>query len=104
MRLRTSDLRHRVNADLTLRYAHEGLTSHAGLELLRRYFTLIGVRNEIRRLLSKDIPRSDFGACGMVLLVLVLPCPIAILIRLMTPVFSIVNLRRVFVISTVIRI
>ena len=72
MRLRKSDLRQRVNADLTLRYTHEGLTSHAGLELLRRYFTLIGVRHEIRRLLSKDLPRSDFGVCGMVLLILVL--------------------------------
>jgi hypothetical protein len=72
VRLRTSDLRQRVNADLTLRYEQDGLTSFAGLELLRRFFTRIGLRREIRRFLSDALPRSDYGVCSMVLLVLVL--------------------------------
>ena len=72
MRLRTSDLTRRVNADLTLRYCHQGLTSFAGLEFIRRYFSRIDLRAEIRRCLSNTLPKSDYGVCGMVLSILVL--------------------------------
>ena len=72
MRLRKSDLTQRVNADLALRYDHEGLTSFAGLELLRRYFCQIRLRPEIRRCLGCTLPNSDFGVVGMVLVILLL--------------------------------
>ena len=72
MRLRKSDLTQRVNADLALRYDHEGLTSFAGLELLRRYFCQIRLRAEIRRCLGCTLPNSDFGVVGMVLVILLL--------------------------------
>jgi hypothetical protein len=72
VRLRTSDLTQRVNADLTLRFEQDGLTSFAGLELYRRFFSRIGLRSEIRRFLSGTLPKSDYGICGMVLLMLLL--------------------------------
>ena len=72
MRLRKSDLRRRVNADLVLRYDCNGLTSFAGLEFIRRFFVKLDVRSEIRRLLSHDLPSSDFSIVGMVLTVLIL--------------------------------
>src|SRR5438445_320097 len=43
MRRRRPDLRERVNGNLAFRFAHEGLTSHAGLEFLRRYLGVTGV-------------------------------------------------------------
>ncbi|MDA1074180.1 MAG: IS1380 family transposase [Proteobacteria bacterium] len=72
MRLRKSELTQRVNADLTLRYDHEGLTSFAGLEFFRQYFGQIGLRDEIRRCLGRALPRSDFGIPGMVLVIVLL--------------------------------
>lgn len=72
MRLRTSDLTCRVNADLTLRFHQNGLTSFAGLEFVRRHFSNIDLRGQVRRLLNGALPKSDFGVCGMVLLILVL--------------------------------
>ena len=72
MRLRKSDLTQRVNADLTLRYEHSGLTSFAGLEFIRRYFCQIDLRTQIRRWLSTALPSSDFGLPGMVSMMLIL--------------------------------
>ena len=72
MRLRTSDLTRRVNADLTLRFNQKGLTSFAGLEFVRRYFSLIDLRRQMRRVLYRALPKTDFGASGMTLLMLVL--------------------------------
>lgn len=72
MRLRKSDLTQRVNADLALRYDHQGLTNFAGLELIRRFFAQIDLRAEIRGCLSSRLPTSDFGVPGMVLVILML--------------------------------
>ena len=43
MRRRKADLQGRVNGNLAFRFAHEGLTSHAGLEFVRRYLGTSGV-------------------------------------------------------------
>ncbi len=72
MRLRKSDLPQRVNAVLTLRYEHSGLTSFAGLEFIRHYFCQIQLRSQIRRWLSPYLPNSDFGIPGLVLAILTL--------------------------------
>jgi hypothetical protein len=72
VRLRKSDLPQRVNADLALRYEHNGLTSFAGLEFLQRYFCQIQLRSQIRRWLSPYLPNSDFGIPGLVLAILIL--------------------------------
>ena len=72
MRLRKSDLTRRVNADLTLRYDQDGLTSFAGLEFIRRFFCQIQLRKQIPQFLSGTLPNSDFGVPGMVLMMLIL--------------------------------
>lgn len=70
MRLRTSFLKRRVNGDLAFRYQAAGLTSHAGLELLRRFCVAIDLKDLLRRKLSHRLPRSDFGNVSLVLLLI----------------------------------
>ena len=72
MRLRKADLRQRVKVDLTLRFTRTGLTSYAGLELVRRYFRQLGLTTKLRRHLRTRVPRTDYGIVGMVTLVLTL--------------------------------
>lgn len=72
MRLRRADLRSRVNANLELRFTSPGLTSYAGLELVRRYFGTIGLVQQIRRVVEAGVPRTDFGVPAMLLVVLAL--------------------------------
>lgn len=72
MRRRKADLRGRVNGNLAFRFAREGLTSHAGLEFVRRYFGGSGVAPLLRRTLGTPLPRTDFGVPRMVLVLLAL--------------------------------
>jgi len=72
MRLRKADLRGRVNANLEFRFTSSGLTSYAGLELIRRYLGTIGLVQQIRRCIAADVPRTDFGVPAMLLVVLAL--------------------------------
>lgn len=72
MRWRKADLRRRVNGNLDLRFSSAGLTSYAGLELVRRYFASLGLAALLRCELGTTLPRSDFGAVRMVLVVLAL--------------------------------
>src|SRR5262245_35242137 len=72
MRWRRADLRGRVNGNLQLRFEHKGLTSYAGLEFVRRYFSMIGLVGMLRRELGRVMPRSDFGAPTMILVILAL--------------------------------
>jgi len=70
MRIRKADLRHRVNAPLALRFNARGLTSFAGLELVRRFFRDVGLVQHLRRHLSGTGLDNDFGVVRMVLLLL----------------------------------
>jgi len=72
MRLRKAELRGRVKADLTLRFTRSGLTSFAGLELVRRYFRQLGLFEKIRRHVSATAPGTDYGVVGMIMVVLTL--------------------------------
>lgn len=72
MRLRKADIRRRVNGNLGLRFVSSGLTSYAGLELVRRYFRSLGLTLRLRRHLEGKIPATDFGIVPMVLVVLAL--------------------------------
>jgi hypothetical protein len=72
MRRRKADLRGRVNGNLALRFAHEGLTSHAGLEFVRRYLGATGVGTLLRQMMGTALPRTDFGVPRMVLVLLAL--------------------------------
>lgn len=72
MRLRKADLRGRVNANLELRFTTSGLTSYAGLELVRRYIGMIGLVGQLRRHLNTHVPQTDYGISSMILLLLAL--------------------------------
>ena len=70
MRLRKADLTRRVNGSLALRFELPGLTSYAGLELVRQYFAAIDLPQRIRRHLSGKSLATDFGIASLVLLLL----------------------------------
>jgi hypothetical protein len=70
VRLRKADLRRRVKGHLALRYEAKGLTSFAGLEMIRRYFQQIQLVGHLRRHLAGTGLETDYGVVGMVLLVL----------------------------------
>jgi len=72
MRLRKAELRGRVKADLALRFTRTGLTSFAGLELVRRYFRQLDLARRIRRHVGGSVPGTDYGVVGMVMLLLAL--------------------------------
>ena len=61
MRLRSADLRGCVKANLALRFTRAGLTSYAGLELVRRYFRQLGLAEQLRRHLTGRVPATDYG-------------------------------------------
>lgn len=66
MRLSRADLKRRINGDLALRYEASGLTSFAGLELVGRFFRCVDLKGMLRAATCR-LPRSDFGAVPMVL-------------------------------------
>ena len=66
MRQRKADLRRRVNGEISVKFTESGLTSHAGLELLIRYFHHMKLNNLIRRHLGKLQLKGDYGAVSMV--------------------------------------
>lgn len=72
MRLKTTDLRARVNAPLVLRFQASGLTSYAGLELIQRYWNRIGLRELVGRHVTASLPGTDYGATSVILLLLTL--------------------------------
>lgn len=70
VRLRKADLGRRVNGSLALRFESTGLTSYAGLEVVRQYFRRIDLASRLRRHLSGRGLDNDFGVVSMVWLVL----------------------------------
>ena len=72
MRLKTTDLRARVNAPLVLRFQASGLTSYAGLELIQRYWNRIGLHGLVGRYVTASLPGTDYGATSIILLLLTL--------------------------------
>lgn len=72
MRLRKAELRGRVNANLELRFRERRLTSYAGLELVRRYFSTIGLRRQMRLVFAASLPVTDYGVVAMVMAILAL--------------------------------
>lgn len=70
MRFRRTDLRRRVKGHLNLRYEAQGLTSFAGLELVRRYLQQIELAAQLRRHLGRTGLENDYGLVGMVFVVL----------------------------------
>ena len=56
-------------SELPIQFGHEQLTSYVGLDLVRRYFHLIGLNARIRRALRQHGDGSDYGCTYLVLLV-----------------------------------
>ncbi len=71
MRLSRADLKRRINGEVEIRYDASGLTSFAGLELIGRFFRRLGLRDLLRQA-ARRLPRNDFGAVEMVLVILTL--------------------------------
>lgn len=69
MRLRRTELHKRVNGQLELRFDSEGLTSYAGLELIRRFFQGREIYRRVQEITNHWLPRTDFGAARLVMLV-----------------------------------
>lgn len=72
VRYSKAELRQRVNGCLSIRGECQGLTSFAGLELFRQYCVKLDLRALIRQYAGKALPRSDYGAIAMVMLILLL--------------------------------
>lgn len=66
MRSRKADLRHRVNGELAVRFTAQGLTSYAGLELLRCYLTKLDFAARLRRRLKSVDPGADYSSVDLV--------------------------------------
>jgi Transposase DDE domain group 1 len=71
VRRRKAELRTRVNGQLRLRYERAGLTSYAGLDFVRRWLQRDGIVTMLRRELVM-LPPTDYGALGMVFVVVAL--------------------------------
>jgi hypothetical protein len=69
MRLKVRRLWRAIKHELPIYFGHEQLTSYGGLELVRRYFQLIGLNARIRCVLGKHV-RGDYGGSHLVLLVI----------------------------------
>lgn len=72
MRLRIPMLRRAVKANLPIEFVRQDLTSYGGLELVRRYFRLLGLHWRIRRAFSAYGLGGDYGCGRLVLLVVTL--------------------------------
>ncbi len=72
MRLKIAGLRRVIKADLRIEFVHQNLTSYGGLELVRRYFRLLGLQRRLRQAFSAYGLGGDYGCGRLVLLVVAL--------------------------------
>ena len=70
MRLNVAGLWRVIKRELPIQFGHEQLTSYGGLELVRRYFELLGLKARIRRALGEHEVGGDYGCTHLVLLVI----------------------------------
>lgn len=66
VRSRKADLRRRVNGDLVVRFTAHGLTSYAGLELLRSYLAKVDFVARLRHHLKSVDPGADYSSVDLV--------------------------------------
>ena len=69
MRFKILRLRRVVKRDLPIEFTGERLTSYAGLELVRRYFRVIGLHRRIRCAFRAHDLGGDYGCVHLVILV-----------------------------------
>src|SRR6202162_438732 len=69
MRLRIASLRRVCKGDLPVEFVRQDLTSYGGLELLRRFFSRIGLYGRLRRAFDAAGTGGDYGGGRLVLLI-----------------------------------
>ena len=70
MRLTVARLRRVIKRDFSIQFGPEQLTSYGGLELLRRFFGLLGLKARIQCAFAGQRLGGDYGASHLVLLVI----------------------------------
>jgi hypothetical protein len=69
MRLRIASLRRVCKSDLPVEFVRQDLTSYGGLELLRRFFSRLGLYGRLRRAFDAAGMGGDYGGGRLVLLI-----------------------------------
>lgn len=72
MRLTKSDLRSQINQNLRIEFAEQDITAHGGLELVRRYFHLIGLHRRVQSVFARHGLGGDYRPIDMVLVIIAL--------------------------------
>lgn len=72
MRLRKQDFSQRINSDLKIEFAKQDLSSYSGLELFRRYFSLISLNSQIRKAFAGYSLSGDYTAVHLILVFIAL--------------------------------
>ena len=67
MRLRKRDFSKRINSDLKIEFAKQDLSSFSGLELFRRYFSLIELNSRIRRAFQSHRFSGDYSVTQLIM-------------------------------------
>jgi hypothetical protein len=66
VRLRKQDFSQRINSDLKIEFAKQDLSSYSGLELFRRYFSLIGLNSRVRKAFAGNDLSGDYSVGHMI--------------------------------------
>ena len=66
MRLKVAGLWLAIKRELPIQFGHEQLTSYGGLELVRRYCQLLGLKARIQRALGGHDASGDYGCTHLV--------------------------------------
>lgn len=67
MRLRKQDFSQRINSNLKIEFAEQDLSSYSGLELFRRYFSLIGLNSRIRQAFAGHSIAGDYSVVQLIM-------------------------------------
>lgn len=72
VRLRKQDFSQRINSDLKIEFAEQDLSSFSGLELFRRYFSLISLHSRIRQVFAGYKLSGDYTSAHLILIFIAL--------------------------------
>jgi hypothetical protein len=72
VRYTKSDLRSQIKQNLSIEFAPQGITAFGGLELIRRYFSMVGLHRRVRSAFAKHDIGGDYRCIDMILVVIAL--------------------------------
>ncbi len=72
MRYRKSDLRSQIKQNLRIEFAPQGITAYGGLELIRKYLSLIHLHRRVRSAFTRHGIGGDYSTADMILLIIAL--------------------------------